>query len=95
MNNEWDGAKEPADAFLNAIAWEDFDFKGMFLTACQRPKVPHLMAILKRTSVIIAGHRGVYVRLPSEHSSEPIHRFAAGGITEEGLVEKNKASYGL
>eukprot|EP00438_Fugacium_kawagutii_P023328 Skav236011 [mRNA] locus=scaffold1512:1512:2171:+ [translate_table: standard] len=66
----------------------------MFLTACQYPKVPHLMAILKRTSVIIAGHHGVYVRLPSEHSTEPIHRFAAGGITEDWLLNKNKPFYG-
>ena len=92
LNNEWDDTKEPADAFLDVITWEDF--KGMFLTACQYPKVPHLMAILKRTSVIIAGHHGVYVRLPSEHPTEPIHRFAAGGITEDWLVEKNKAFYG-
>jgi hypothetical protein len=93
LNNEWDDTKEPKDAILNTITWEDF--KGMFLTACQHPKVPHLMAILKRTSVIIAGHHGVYVRLPSEHSTEPIHRFANGGITEDWLVEKNKHFYGL
>ena len=93
LNNEWDDTKEPAETFLETITWDDF--KGMFLTACQHPKVPHLMAILKRTTVVIAGHRGVYVRLPSEHNTEPIYGFAAGGITEDWLRDKNKAAYGL
>ena len=93
LNNEWDDTKEPSDAFLDTITWDQF--KGMFLTACQFPKVPHLMAILKRTTVIIAGHHGVYVRLPSEHTTEPVHRFSSGGITEDWLKDTNKEYYGL
>lgn len=92
LNNEWDDTKEP-DAFADIITWDQF--KDMFLSACQHPKLPHLMAILKRTMVLIAGHKAVYVRLPSEHSSEPILRFAAGGITEDWLQDKNKKYYGL
>jgi hypothetical protein len=49
------------------------------------------MAILKRTVVIIAGHNGVYVRLPSEHTSEPIHRFNEGGVTEDWLQEPTRS----
>lgn len=71
------------------------EFKGMFLTACQFPKQPHLMAILKRTTVVIAGHHAVYVRLHSEHTEEPILRFARGGITEDWLQSKNKREHGL
>ena len=67
----------------------------MFLTACQHPKVPHLMAILKRTIVIIAGHRGVYLRLPNESNDQRILCFRAGGITQDWLRETNKAAYGL
>lgn len=93
LNNEWDDTKEPADSFLDFISWEDF--KGMFLTACQHPKVPHLMAILKRTIVIIAGHRGVYLRLPNESNDQRILCFRAGGITQDWLRETNKAAYGL
>ena len=46
------------------------------------------MAILMRTCVIIAGHHGVYVRLPSEHSDEPILRCGDGGITQDWLQDK-------
>ena len=53
------------------------------------------MAILKRTVVIIAGHNGVYVRLPSEHTWEPIHRFNEGGVTEDRLQETHKKYYGM
>ena len=92
LNNEWDESKEP-DTFLSHITWEQF--KEMFLTACQYPKFPHLMAILKRTMVIIAGHNGVYIRLPSEHTSEPIHCFNEGGVTEDWLQETHKKFYGM
>ena len=93
LSNEWDHTKEPVDAFLPHITWGQF--KDMFITACQYPKMPHLMAILKRTVIIIAGHHAVYVRLPSEHETEPILRFNDGGITEDWLREKNKEVFGL
>ena len=93
LNNEWDDTKEPSDGFLDHVSWDDF--KGMFLTACQHPKVPHLMAVLKRTIVIIAGHHGVYLRLPNECNSEPIHCFRAGGITQDWLRATNKGAYSL
>lgn len=92
LNNEWDEAKEP-EAFASHITWNQF--RDMFLTACSYPKTPHLMAILKRTTVIIAGHNAVYVRLPSEHVDEPVHCFKAGGITEDWLVPVHKKFYGL
>ena len=93
LSNEWDDSKEPEDTLLDKISWDQF--KGMFLTACQYPKVPHLMAILKRTVVIIAGFKGVYVRLPSEHATEPIRRFGGDGITEDWLEKTHKEYYGL
>lgn len=92
LNNEWEDSKEP-DALASHITWQEF--KEMFVTACQYPKMPHLMAILKRTVVIIAGHKGVYVRLPSEHDTEPVHCFKNGGITEDWLVNDRKKFYGL
>lgn len=92
LSNEWDHTKEPADAFPH-ITWNEF--KDMFVTACQYPKTPHLMAILKRTIVIIAGHHAAYVQMPSEHETEPILRFSYGGITKDWLRQKNKGVFGL
>ena len=71
------------------------EFKDMFVTACQYPKTPHFMAILKRTIVIIAGHHAAYVHMPSEHETEPILRFSYGGITKDWLRQKNKGVFGL
>ena len=51
------------------------------------------MAILKRASIIIAGHKGVYVRVASEHQSQTIHRFEGGGVIEDRLTSTHKSFY--
>jgi len=92
LNNEWDETKEPDLSLGDTITWEQF--QGMFAVAIQYAKHPHMMAILKRAAVIIAGRRAVYLRLPSQNESETIYRFSGDGITEDWLCDKNKSSYG-
>ena len=52
--------------------------------------MPHVMATLKRASVVIAGDNAICVRLASEHQSQKIHCVSNGGITEDCLQETNK-----
>lgn len=42
-----------------------------------------------------AEHDAAYVRLPSEHETEPILRFSYGGIKKDWLRQKNKGVFGL
>ena len=91
LNNEWNPDKEPDLPFYDHIGWQHF--KDMFHSAMNEAPMPHLMAILKRGTVVIAGHKAVYVRLASEHQSERIHRFQEGGITEGWLRGDNKSYY--
>ena len=92
LNNEWDEEKEPQDAVGAILPWGRF--LDMFAAACNHAKLPHIMAILKRSIVIIAGKRAVYLRLPSEHESQVIHRFDSYGVQEDWLKDDNKKYYG-
>ena len=91
LNNEWNPDKEPELPYWDQISWQQF--LDMFHSSMNNAPMPHLMAILKRATVVIAGFKAVYVRLASEHQSERIRRFEDGGITEDWLVSKNKSFY--
>ena len=93
LNNEWCQDKEPDLPYYDHIGWTHFH--DMFAPAVSNASNPHLMAILKRASVVLAGNKAVYVRLPSEHQSERIYRFEGGGLTEDWLQEKNKPYCGM
>ena len=47
----------------------------------------------KRCTVIIAGKHAAYVRHPSEHEDQIIHRFATMGIEKDWLRDENKKFY--
>ncbi|CAE7232195.1 unnamed protein product [Symbiodinium natans] len=87
LNNQWEEDDEPDDlSYRNSISWKQF--KKMISSTLGDAPMPHMMAILKRASVIIAGHKGVYVRVASEHQSQTIHRFEGGGVTEDWLTTR-------
>ncbi|OLP83988.1 hypothetical protein AK812_SmicGene35184 [Symbiodinium microadriaticum] len=91
LNNEWCPDKEPEYVGLSTITWKQF--LAMFQPALNDAPMPHVMATLKRASVIIAGDNAIYVRLASEHQSQKIHCINSSGITEDWLQETNKAHY--
>ena len=93
LNNEWDAEKEPEGLVGVCVKWEEF--LAMFASACNYAKLPHLMAILKRSCVIIAGKHAVYLRLPSEHTTQTIHRFDMFGMQDDWLEADNKKYYGM
>ena len=93
LNNEWGSEKEPKMIVGNTITWDAF--RDMFGPTVNNASTPHLMAILKRSSVVIAGDLGVYVRLASEHQSQVIHRFADHGLQDDWLKSENKKFYGM
>ena len=53
LNNEWKPEAEPDLEFHSRLGWADF--KKMISTTFNDPSMPHLMAILKRATVILAG----------------------------------------
>lgn len=93
LNNEWGAEKEPRMTMGDKIGWEAF--KDMFSPAVNNASLPHLMAILKRASVVIAGDLAVYVRLASEHPDQVIHRFDSCSMLKDWLKPTNKKFYNL
>ena len=55
LNNEWNPEAEPDLQFHSQIGWADF--KKMISTTFNDASMPHLMAILKRATVILAGSK--------------------------------------
>ena len=91
LNNEWSPEKEPEYVGLPMITWKQF--LAMFQPALNDAPMPHIMATLKRASVMIAGNIAIYVRLASEHQSQQIHCINNGGITEDLLQPTNNPHY--
>ena len=54
--------------------------------------MPHLTAILKRATVILAGNKAVYVRIASEQQSEVIHRFEGTDLRRIGYPASTRTS---
>ena len=92
LNNEWCSDQEPEHMGQTQISWKVF--LAMFRSAVNDAPMPHVMAILKRASVIIAGDHAVYVRVASERQSQVIHCINSDGITQDWLKETHKAEYG-
>ena len=92
LNNEWKPENEPDFDFHSRIGWADC--KKMISTTFNDPSMPHLMAILKRATIVLAGDKAVYVRLASEHQSAVIHRFEGDGLTEDWLSSRHKSFFG-
>ena len=89
LNNEWGSEKEPKMLAGNTITWDSF--KDMFSPAVNNASEPHMMAILKRSTVVIAGH----VRVASELQSQIVHRFASTTMLDDWLKGTNKEFYNL
>ena len=86
--------QEPADAFLAHITWKELE--DMLVTACQYPKTPGFDGNLEKNDRHhFAEHDAAYVRLPSEHETEPILLFSYGGMTKDWVRQKNKGVFGL
>ena len=92
LNNEWCADQEPEHMGQTQISWKVF--LAMFRPAVNDAPMPHVMAILKRASVIITGDHAVYVRVASERQSQVIHCINSDGITQDWLKETHKAEYG-
>ena len=72
-DNTWDSCAEPdADELCHggAISWRVF--YNMMNPSLNGIAEDDMLAILKRSVVIIAGYRAVYMRMPSEKKDEPI-----------------------
>ncbi|MEC8483682.1 MAG: hypothetical protein VXY99_07670 [Pseudomonadota bacterium] len=75
---------------------QDKNFLKMLDPLFEGKCISHVMAVLKRSVVIVAGQHAVYVRLPSQHVGQRIHRFKDNGVSADWLVTENKpalASY--
>ena len=93
LNNEWGDEKEPKMSMGDTVTWEAF--RDMFSPAVNNASLPHMMAILKRATVVIAGALAVYVRLASEHPNQVVHRFSSCSMLQDWLKPTNKRFYGL
>ena len=93
LNNEWGDEKEPKMSMGDTVTWEAF--RDMFSPAVNNASLPHMMAILKRATVVIAGELAVYVRLASEHPNQVVHRFSSCSMLQDWLKPTNKRFYGL
>ena len=93
LNNEWGSEKEPKMLVGNTITWDSF--KDMFSPAVNNASEPHMMAILKRSTVVIAGQLAIYVRVASELQSQIVHRFASTTLLDDWLKGTNKEFYNL
>eukprot|EP00972_Heterocapsa_arctica_P041938 6185457-Heterocapsa_arctica.AAC.1 len=91
LTNECDLSGEP-DTFRNSITSEEF-FAMITKTFLGVPRI-HVMALLKRCVTIIAGHKALYLRLPSEHEDQKIHRFEEDDVARDWLTDENKAYLG-
>lgn len=86
--NDWDNDAEPQEAWAGI---PEEDFMKMMEPALRGAHGDHRQAILKRAVVIIAGHRAVYIRLPSESANQPIHVFCDDAVGLDWLTPDNKS----
>jgi hypothetical protein len=96
ISNVWDDTAEPDLTTVLVSSLIEFSVfikmvEGVFNTRF----MGHIKAILKRSAFLIAGNNAVYLRLPSEHESEPIRVFSTAIMGHDWLREENKKYYGL
>ena len=87
--NNWDATAEP-QALMQCN--DEQTFMKMIQPAIGYVPHAHKMAVLKRSVTIVAGARGVYVRLPSEHVGQPIHVFRDDDVAADWLKSEHKAA---
>lgn len=91
-DNEFNEADEPAEDSRSTITFREF--YAMLSAAFKYGKRPHVMAILKRCVVVIAGKHALYVRLPGQSEDVPIFRFTQDDIIQDWLQDPgNKTFY--
>lgn len=97
-DNEFDEADEPAADNRTEITAAESE--RLFQKPFSGWKKSHVLAVLKRSIVVIAGSRAMYVRLPSKDANAIVHRIAVAGIEQDWLRDKkrwgddNKEFYG-
>lgn len=86
MTNDWNKDKEPQRGFDATVK----DFFDMLAPALAGASGAHRDAITKRGIIIIAGHWGLYLRLPSERDDAPVHSFHSPGLGDDWLCADNE-----
>ena len=83
---------EPGPDNRSNISHEEF--LAMFNQALPWVKPAHTMAVLKRSIVFIFGRSALYVRLPSEKDTAPVHRVTDMDVHKDVLTDVDKPFYG-
>ena len=82
VDNTWDKRAEPAETSHGGrVPWDVF--YGMLKPSLAGIAEDDMLAILKRTVVMIGGYRAVYLRLPSESKSEPITMYTRDAVAKD------------
>ena len=92
-DNTWDSYAEPDDVCHGGtVSWVVF-YK-MMKPSLNGIAEDDMLAILKRTIVIIAGYRAVYMRMPSEKKSEPIQILTLNDVASNWFQQDKMWAYG-
>ena len=87
-DNTWDSNSEPGDVCHGCtVSWEVF--YTMMKPLLNGIAEDDMLAILKRTVVIIAGYRAVYMRMPSEKKDEPIKILTLNDVASNWFQQSN------
>ena len=88
LSNCWNADAEPMFSWMSVT---EKDLLAMMEPALIGATGEHQAAVLKRSVVIVAGRRGVYVRLPSEKLGQTVYKFTDDNVGEDWLLPTNKA----
>ena len=93
VDNTWDPTMEPPNPVHGGtLSWDVF--YGMVKPSFDSVPEEHLLAILKRGPLCIAGYHGAYFRLPSASKDEPIHIIASENVGDNWFKTTNMHTYG-
>ena len=91
-NNFKDQSEPQKNSFSETITWAEFS--SMLGDVFNTSVMTHVMAILKRSVVMIAGKNGVYVRMPGEDKGVPVQAFWTQHLVDDWLADEHKEFYG-
>lgn len=93
-DNTWDSSVEPKDDDVchgGTVSWGVF--YNMMKPSLNGIAEDDMLAILKRTVVIIAGYRAVYMRMPSEKKDEPIQILTLNDVASNWFQQDKMWAY--
>ena len=91
-SNDFDPDDEPKNDTRQEISPEEF--QTMAKKIFSGDGISDIMAMLKRSIVLIFGKNALYLRLPSENLEAIVHRITVEKVHEDLLSEKDKELYG-